>query len=164
MLALISVSAKRTWAKIANTHLVLLLLATFLIFAYRDLWPLVTYTLQPADAYEDGLLWAKCVVLVLTAVVIPLVIPRQYVPFDPKACYRHHLSQMKNLTRGYVQEPAPEPNPEQTTSLLSLAFYNFLDPVIFKAYRTPHLPVSELPPLADYDHGKNLVKRSFKVN
>lgn len=91
VLALISVSAKRTWAKLANAHLVLLLLATFLVFAYRDLWPLVTYTLQPADVYEGGLLWAKCVVLVLTAVVIPLVIPRQYVPFDPKACYGHHI-------------------------------------------------------------------------
>lgn len=70
---------------------------------------------------------------------------------------------MKNLTRDSVQDPAPEPNPEQTTPLLSLAFYNFLDPVVFKAYRTPHLPISELPPLADYDHGKNLVKRGFKV-
>ena len=42
--------------------------------------------------------------------------------------------------------------------------YNFLDSIVFKAYRVPHLPISELPPLADYDYGKNLVKRSFKVS
>ena len=63
----------------------------------------------------------------------------------------------------FLQEPAAEPNPEQTTSLLSLALYFFLDPIIFKAYRVPHLSADEFPPLADYDYSKNLVKRSFKV-
>ena len=41
--------------------------------------------------------------------------------------------------------------------------YTFLDPIVFLAYRVPHLSHDMLPPLADYDYTKNLVKRSFKV-
>lgn len=55
-------------------------------------------------------------------------------------------------------------NPEQTTSLLSLILYSFLDPIIFLAYRVPRLSHDMLPPLADYDYTKNLVKRSFKAS
>jgi hypothetical protein len=39
----------------------------------------------------------------------------------------------------------------------------FLDPIVFLAYRVPHLAHDMLPPLADYDYTKNLVKRSFKA-
>jgi len=56
-----------------------------------------------------------------------------------------------------------EVNPEQTAPLLSLVLYSFLDPTIFKAHRVSHMPPEQLPPLADYDYSKNLVKRSFKV-
>jgi hypothetical protein len=41
--------------------------------------------------------------------------------------------------------------------------YIFLDPIVFLAYRVPHLAHDMLPPLADYDYTKNLVKRSFKA-
>ena len=41
--------------------------------------------------------------------------------------------------------------------------YTFLDHIVFLAYRIPHLSHDMLPPLADYDYTKNLVKRSFKV-
>lgn len=57
----------------------------------------------------------------------------------------------------------PQPNPEQTASLLSLAFYSHLDSLILLAYRLPHLAHSQLPPLADYDHAKNLTKKAFSV-
>lgn len=55
------------------------------------------------------------------------------------------------------------PNPEQTASILSMSIYTFLDSIIWKAYKVPHLPIDELPPLADYDYAKNLVKRAFPV-
>ena len=58
----------------------------------------------------------------------------------------------------------PEPNPEQTAALSSFMFYSFLDPIIWYAYRVPHLKHEELPPLADYDYIKNLVKRSYPVS
>jgi len=41
--------------------------------------------------------------------------------------------------------------------------YLFLDPIVFLAYRVPHLSHDMLPPLADYDYTKNLVKKSFKA-
>ena len=62
-----------------------------------------------------------------------------------------------------IQNPAKFPHPEQTSSLLSMVLYTWLDPIVFKAYRVPHLPREELPPLADYDYSRNLKKKSFPV-
>ena len=42
--------------------------------------------------------------------------------------------------------------------------YTFLDPIVLLAYRVPHLSLDMLPPLADYDRTRNLVKRSFKAS
>lgn len=42
--------------------------------------------------------------------------------------------------------------------------YIFLDPIIFQASRVKHLSRDQLPPLADYDSAKNLIKRSFHVS
>ncbi|KAG1747913.1 uncharacterized protein EDB91DRAFT_1245381 [Suillus paluster] len=117
-------------------------LAVFAVFAYRDLWPLLTFNKQPKDIKEGGLLWAKVVVLFLSSIVFPLVSPRQYIPVDPA-------------------NPTENPHPEQTSSWLSMPLYTWLDPIVFKAYRVPHLSHEELPPLADYDHSRNLKKKSF---
>ena len=54
------------------------------VYVYRDIWPLATYTENPVDGSEGALLWTNLVVLFTTAVIIPLVVPRQYVPVDPK--------------------------------------------------------------------------------
>ena len=56
------------------------------------------------------------------------------------------------------------PNPEQTASIFSLMVYTFLDPVIFEAYRVPHLSHERLPPLADYDYAKRLTEHAFPVS
>ena len=60
------------------------LFIALVVYVYRDIWPLATYTLNPVDGSEGALLWTKLVVLFTTAVIIPLVVPRQYVPVDPK--------------------------------------------------------------------------------
>ncbi|KAL4243444.1 hypothetical protein ABKN59_001093 [Abortiporus biennis] len=143
LLALLSVCTARKLSNLVTRHLALLLGATWLVFAYRDLWPLATFTLQPLDAALSPFVWIEIGLLTVAGVVIPLLVPRQYIPIDPKDFDR-------------------EPNPEQTCSLLSLMLYNFLDHVIFLAYRVPHLGYDKLPPLADYDETKNLVARSFK--
>ncbi|TDL28857.1 P-loop containing nucleoside triphosphate hydrolase protein [Rickenella mellea] len=143
LLALVAVAGPRRWSKVANRHLVTVLLIVFTVFAYRDVWPLCTITERPKDGAEGYLLWSKIAVLSLTALAVPLLIPRPYVPVDPK-------------------NPMAEPNPEQVTPLLSLTMFSFLDPLIFKAYGMPHLSHDELPPLCDYDYTSNLVKRSFK--
>ncbi|KAH9059060.1 hypothetical protein EDB87DRAFT_1675205 [Lactarius vividus] len=131
-LALVAVTAQRVRASVASFHLSSLLLATFSVYAYRNIWPLLTFTLSPVDAWEGPLLWVRIGLLTLASIVIPLLDPQQ------------------------------EINPEQTASLLSMMLYTFLDPIVFLAYRVPHLSHDMLPPLADYDYTRNLVQRSFK--
>src|SRR5882762_5199233 len=83
-LALSTIFARRVCASVTSFHLSSLLLVTFSIYAYRDIWPLLTFTLSPADAGEGTLLWVKLGLLALAAVLIPLAIPRQYTPVNPK--------------------------------------------------------------------------------
>ncbi|KAL6299635.1 multidrug resistance-associated ABC transporter [Sparassis latifolia] len=142
LLAVISVSARPTLSRVVARHLATVLLTTWAVFVYRDVWPLATYTLTPADVAEGRILWAKFSVLTLGAVAVPLLMPRQYTPVDS-------------------MDPMPVPNPEQTASILSLILYTWLDPTVFTAYRVPHLPLERLPPLADYDYTSNLIKKSF---
>ncbi|KAJ7754435.1 multidrug resistance-associated ABC transporter [Mycena metata] len=142
ILAVLSVATGAELGRITVKHLNALLLCTFGVYLYRDVFPLATFALNPLDLAEGLLLWAKIVILFTVACVIPLVIPRQYIPVDPET-------------------PMPVPNPEQTTSLLSLVLYSFLDPLIFLANRTPHLDFNQLPPLADYDHAENLKAKAF---
>jgi hypothetical protein len=62
-----------------------------------------------------------------------------------------------------LQYATETPHPEQTSSWLSMVLYTWLDPIVFKAHRVPHLPQEELPPLADHDYSRNLKKKSFPV-
>lgn len=84
LLALISVCVGPKWRRLVTRHLAALLLVTFVVYLYRDMWPLATFTLSPKDLSEGWLIWAKVVVLSITAVVIPLLMPRPYIPFNPK--------------------------------------------------------------------------------
>ncbi|KAJ6604251.1 hypothetical protein DFH09DRAFT_1300496 [Mycena vulgaris] len=131
ILAIATVSAKRRWNQVVVKHLNILLLVTLFVYAYRDLFPLITYHRVPLDLSEGWILWAKAATLIIAAAVIPLFIPRQYIPVDPK-------------------NPMPVPNPEQTASIISTVFYFFLDPIVFLAYRMPHLPhaTTTMPPIS----------------
>ena len=42
--------------------------------------------------------------------------------------------------------------------------YVFLDPTIWRAYRLPHLPHDQLPPLCDYDEARHLKARAYPVS
>ena len=83
-LALVALTARRTRASVASFHLSTLLLITFSVYAYRDIWPLLTFTLVPADDWEGTVLWVKMGLLAVAGVVIPLISPRQYIALDPK--------------------------------------------------------------------------------
>ncbi len=71
-------------------HVVFLLLVIYAAFAYRDIWPSATYTLSPLDASEGWLIWTKIGVLTFAAAIVPLVIPRQYIPVDPSVRSKDH--------------------------------------------------------------------------
>ena len=83
-LALVTVTAQRVRASIISFHLSSILLGIFSVYAYRNIWPLLTFSLTPVDAYEGALLWIKIGLLAFASIVIPLLVPCQYIPIDPK--------------------------------------------------------------------------------
>ncbi|KZT67088.1 P-loop containing nucleoside triphosphate hydrolase protein [Daedalea quercina L-15889] len=123
-------------------HVNCVLLVAWAVYAYRDLWPLATFTEEPIDLAEGPLLWARISLLTLSSIVVPLIIPQRYIPFDP-------------------QNPWANPPPEQTASIATLLLYTWLDPTVKLASRVGHLTIDMLPPLADYDDAQNLMKRSL---
>ncbi|KAF7967573.1 hypothetical protein HWV62_33777, partial [Athelia sp. TMB] len=131
-------------SKHASYHLTLLLVTTFGIYAYRNIYPLGTFDKSPLDLSEGVLLWPMIFVLGATGILVPLCTPRAYTPVDPEF-------------------PSPKPSPEQTASPLGLVLWTFLDPVVVLANRVSRLEVDQLPPLADTDEAKNLTKRAFPV-
>ncbi|KZV63837.1 P-loop containing nucleoside triphosphate hydrolase protein [Peniophora sp. CONT] len=141
-LACLNIAAQPSLSRLVAPHLILVLLASCAVYGFRDIWPLVTYTLRPLDVNEGALLWIKIALVAFAGIVIPLTIPRQYVPIDP--------------------EDPSQPNPEQTCSILSLLTYSFLDKPVYAAYNSSQLASDTLPVIADYDRTAHLVDRSFK--
>ncbi|KAJ6603499.1 P-loop containing nucleoside triphosphate hydrolase protein [Mycena vulgaris] len=142
ILAAFSVSPQNTRHRLIR-HANFVLFFAFCVYVYRDIFPLATFTGVPADQNEGQRMWAKIALLFLTAVVIPLFTPQQYIPVDPL-------------------NPQTALNPEQTASIFSFAFYFFLDRIIFLAYRRSKLDEEELYPLCDTDTATHLKNRSFK--
>ncbi|EMD39554.1 hypothetical protein CERSUDRAFT_150095 [Gelatoporia subvermispora B] len=140
LLGIVSVSAGTWLSKLACRHLAAVLVATWGVYMYRDVWPYATFTLVPQDGV-GWQIWTQIGLLSVAGVVVPLFSPQQYIPLDSK-------------------NPM-EPIPEQTVSIFSLTLYFFMDSLVMHAWRTKHVALDELPPLADYDTIKHLVHRSF---
>lgn len=64
-----------------------MLLVPFVVYVYRDVWPLATYGLNPADRIEGKKLWFEIACIALAAVVLPISAPRQYIPTDSEVSY-----------------------------------------------------------------------------
>ncbi len=84
LLFLFTLSLPKRWAVAASRHATTIYLLTFSVFAYRDLYPLATVNGRAQDGDEGPLLWIKIATLFVVGVIIPLVTPREYIPFDPK--------------------------------------------------------------------------------
>ena len=67
-------------------------------YMYRDVWPLATVNLVPADKAEGLLLWAKLALLSVTGVIVPVVIPKKYTPLDPKVSGTFNYLPTRRLT------------------------------------------------------------------
>ncbi|KAI0085670.1 multidrug resistance-associated ABC transporter [Irpex rosettiformis] len=143
LLAIGAIPPTRANAKVYNWHLTLLLLISWFIFAYRNIWPLATYELLPKDLAEGPLMWITGAVLTLNAAIIPLISPRIYVPRKLQA----------------VDE---KPNPEQTASLLSRLTFDYMNPMVFHAYRSEKFKGEDIPPLCDGDDAEVLIERAYK--
>ncbi|KAJ6460983.1 P-loop containing nucleoside triphosphate hydrolase protein [Mycena sanguinolenta] len=142
VLTILSISAGQKWSRVATKHLNTALLSTFIVYFYRDIFPLATFALTPMDLWEGQLLWPKVIMLFGVSVIVPIFIPRAYIPSNPK-------------------KPMAVANPEQTASIFSSALYFFLDPIITLAYSIPHLDFDQLPPLCDYDEARYLKEKAF---
>ncbi|PPR08265.1 hypothetical protein CVT24_001158 [Panaeolus cyanescens] len=127
---------------IASRSLAVVLFVIWIVYAYRDIYPLATFTLNPQDAGEGAILWYKIGILSFAAILVPLLVPRTYVPVDPK-------------------HPMGELAPQQTACWLSMITFTFLDPLIMLGYRVPHLPADQLPPLVDYDDAHYQTSKAF---
>ena len=99
-MALVTVTARKARASLTSFHLSSLLLGTLSVYAYRNIWPLLTFTLSPADAEEGALLWVRIGLLAFAAVVIPVTVPRHYIPIDPKARFVLNNHTFRSLTLG----------------------------------------------------------------
>ncbi|CAE6535559.1 unnamed protein product [Rhizoctonia solani] len=97
---------------------------------------------SPVESY-DWLTWLHLGLLGFVAIVVPLCIPRSYVPLDPK--------------------DSSVPNPEQTSPLISLITYTYLDPIIFASYRAPKLEYDKLPPLSGDERAAVLRQRGLNA-
>lgn len=96
------------------THLDTLLILAWTLYAYRDLYPLLTTFLSPVD-HDTWVTWLRFGLLSTVAAVIPLLRPRTYTPADPK-----HPS-------------APgEIHPEQVAPWLFFVFYEFMTPLVWR--------------------------------
>ncbi|KAJ7274255.1 P-loop containing nucleoside triphosphate hydrolase protein [Mycena rebaudengoi] len=137
LLAFLSTNTARSRQQLIR-HANTVLFAAFAVYAYRDVFPLATFTRVPEDLNEGPILWAKLSLLFVTAVVVPLFTPCQYIPVDPL-------------------NPMERPNPELTASIISFALFFFLDGIIFRGYRNSQLTEEDLYPLCDTDASKHLM-------
>lgn len=67
-------------ARIIRLHLIMVTLFVLGVYLDRDIWPLLTYTLNPADKEQGRLLWIKVAMAVLAGAIIPAIEPRLYIP------------------------------------------------------------------------------------
>lgn len=74
------------WRVIASRSVGIITFAAWSVYIHRDIWPLVTYNLKPQDNAEGVVLWYKMALLSFAAVVVPILVPRKYMPVDSKVC------------------------------------------------------------------------------
>ena len=92
VLATFNVFSLARVSHIYSFHLTTVTLAVCALYAYRDIWPLLTFTLRPIDEVEGGLLWAKVALIVFISIVEPLFEPYPYVPVDPEVRFTRSIS------------------------------------------------------------------------
>ncbi|KZT60648.1 P-loop containing nucleoside triphosphate hydrolase protein, partial [Calocera cornea HHB12733] len=142
LLSILALVLKGRFRSSCSFHASWIFFIQFLIFVWRNILPLTTFTGVPADGTLPWLLWTRGSFVTLVGVALPAFMPRLYIPYDPA-------------------NPAPNPAPEQTASIFSFLFFFFLEPIIFAAWRIPQLPYDELPPLPDSDWSDNLRARAM---
>ncbi|KAL1411644.1 hypothetical protein Q8F55_002608 [Vanrija albida] len=127
-----------------TAHVDILLFLAFCLFAYRDIYPILTTFMEPTDL-NTPVTWVRIFLLGIAGILIPILRPRTYVPADPL-------------------NPTPEDliNPEQIAPPLFYIFYEFMTPLVWRAWKVSSLPLEGMPPLADYDHADFLYNKHIE--
>lgn len=86
VLAVLTVLVSAPASRILSGHATLVTLVIVGVYTYRDIWPLLTYTLTPQDEWEGRTLWVKFAFAVLSSVIFPVVEPYPYIPIDSEVC------------------------------------------------------------------------------
>ena len=163
LLACMNVFSAAKDALVYSRHLSVVTFTIFAVYAYTDIWPLMTFTLKPDDNAEGGILWARVALAALSGVVEPLLEPYPNLHLDAKVSLNDcETPTIQWLT--FLEELTRSPNPEETASIFSFLLYVFLDPMVWRAYRVPHLSYDQIPPLPYYDEVKHLIQESYSVS
>ena len=78
------------YAQTASLHLTGVLLATFVVYAARDLAPLARYGGQASDG-NGPLLWITISLLFATVIPVPLITPRKHIPVNAEVRVAHFV-------------------------------------------------------------------------
>jgi hypothetical protein len=70
-------------SRLASGHSTFVLITIITCYAYRDVWPIMTYTLSPLDSLEGSLLWVKVALATISGIILPVFQPYDYDPVDP---------------------------------------------------------------------------------
>lgn len=70
-------------ARVVSGYTTLITITLFFVYAYRDVWPLMTYTLRLEDS-DDWKLWTKLGLAGISGILIPLIEPTPYIPVNPE--------------------------------------------------------------------------------
>lgn len=85
LIATLNVLTPVALSRVFSFHLSMVLLSVFAVYAYRDIWPLLTFTLRPLDEAEGRVLWVKVALAGLAGILAPVLEPYPYTPYDRKA-------------------------------------------------------------------------------
>ncbi|KAF5389262.1 hypothetical protein D9757_003539 [Collybiopsis confluens] len=144
-LAAVGSSSSKKWSSIFSIHLEVVLLSSLLLYGYTTILPILLPATRFPNLCESKFqLWLEGIALAFAAIVLPMLAPRRYIPTDTK-------------------NPASTLHPEKTASLLSLLFFSYLDSLIFKAAKVPHLSTNELPLLSEEDQARVLRERNLSA-
>ncbi|KLO18945.1 P-loop containing nucleoside triphosphate hydrolase protein [Schizopora paradoxa] len=123
-----------------NSQASLLLFLDFAVYFSLDVWPFLTTDTQ--RFHPDTGLYSRIrlVCLTISGVLVPLLSPR---PFRPSR----------------DDEP---PIPAHVAPLMSRLTYGFMDAIIFRAWRVPHIEIDELPPLPVKEEAEVLRSKAFR--
>lgn len=142
------ISPTRT-GRIVTPHVSTLYILAFFYTAYESLKPYVITRAAPPSPHFTGVIgWARFGLLGVAGALIPLLVPH---PLLRTLNENESMDQITNL------------NSEEIASYASRLTFSYLNPIIWKAFRVPHLGVDQLPPLLEKDSARYLAEKAFPL-